>query len=176
MSQKRRGLVIVNTGNGKGKTTAALGLLLRAWGHDYRTVMLQFIKSGDRPTGERIAAGRIGLGIVPLGDGFTWLSKDLDRSKQLAIAAWERGREHILSGDYDVVILDEMTYPLQYLWIDTAEVVRVLQSRPPHVHVVITGRAAPPALVEAADLVTEMTEVKHPFRDQGISAQPGVDF
>jgi cob(I)alamin adenosyltransferase len=176
MTQARRGLVIVNTGNGKGKTTAALGLLLRSWGHDYRAVMLQFIKSGERPTGERIAAERLGIEIAPLGDGFTWLSKDLEHSKELGKAAWERAKGCILSGDYDVVILDELTYPLQYLWIPTADVIATLAERPPHVHVVITGRGAPPALIEAADLVTEMQEIKHPFKDKGIVAQPGVDF
>lgn len=175
-AQERHGLVIVYTGNGKGKTTAALGLLLRARGHDYRVAMLQFIKSGKRPTGERIAADRLGVDIQPLGDGFTWLSKDLDQTRQLAVDAWEKAKALLSSGKQDVLILDEFTYPLQYLWIDVADVVDALQSRPGDMHVVITGRAAPDALIEFADLVTEMRPIKHPFADQRLGAQQGVDF
>lgn len=171
-----RGLVIVNTGDGKGKTTAALGILLRAWGHDQRVAMLQFIKSPERHTGEHEAAARLGIEIVALGDGFTWLSKDVERTASLAADAWERAKATILGGDYDVVILDELTYPLQYLWVSVQEVIDTLRARPAHVHVVITGRGAPEELIEAADLVTEMRLIKHPYRDQGISAQKGIDF
>lgn len=175
MTRARKGLVIVNTGNGKGKTTAALGLLLRARGHDYRVAAIQFIKSSKRDTGERRAAARLGFDLVPLGDGFTWLSKDIDRTRDLALDAWELGKARLASGEYDVVLLDEFTYTMKYGWVDVAEVVDVLAARPPEVHVVITGRDAPPELVEAADLVPEMCEVKHPYR-QGIPAQQGVDF
>jgi cob(I)alamin adenosyltransferase len=174
--KKNDGLVIVYTGNGKGKTTAAVGLLLRAWGTDRKIKMLQFIKSGKRPTGERIAAERIGVEILPFGDGFTWLSKDLDRSKALAVDAWEQAQRDINSGEYDVVILDELTYTMTYLWIETKEIVDVLKARPSHVNVVITGRAASDELIEAADLVTEMREIKHPYHDRKLPAQEGIDF
>jgi cob(I)alamin adenosyltransferase len=176
MAGGRHGLVIVNTGDGKGKTTAALGLLLRAWGHDQRVIMLQFIKSMGRSAGEHHAAAKLGIEITPLGDGFTWLSKDVERTAQLAMDAWEQAKPLILGGEYDVVVLDELTYPLQYFWVPVEEVIATLAARPAHVHVVITGRGAPEALIEAADLVTEMRLIKHPYRDQGITAQKGVDF
>lgn len=176
MSRRPQGLVIINTGNGKGKTTAALGLMFRAWGHNFRVTMLQFIKSDRRKTGEHLAAERLSIDLVPMGDGFTWLSKDLEQSRTLAREAWRYAEALIMGGEFDVVILDELTYPLQYLWISTDEVLACLSKRPPHVHVVITGRAAPEALVEAADLVTEMREVRHPYRDRGLQAQRGVDF
>lgn len=175
MARIRKGLVIVNTGNGKGKTTAALGLLFRARGHDYRVAAIQFIKSSKRDTGERRAAQLLGFDLVPLGDGFTWLSKDVDHTRQLALDAWEIGKSQIASGEFDVVLLDEFTYALKYGWVDVGEVTAILAARPPDLHVVITGRDAPPELVEAADLVTEMREIKHPYR-QGIPAQQGVDF
>ncbi|MFN0145077.1 MAG: cob(I)yrinic acid a,c-diamide adenosyltransferase [Dehalococcoidia bacterium] len=173
---KQRGLVIVNTGNGKGKTTAALGIALRAWGHGQRVIVLQFIKSADRITGERLAAERLGIEVLALGDGFTWRSPDLDHSRELARDAWSRAAAVVTGGEYHIVVLDELTYPLQFLWLDVAEVVRTLAARPPHVHVVITGRAAPEALIAAADLVTEMREVRHPFHEHGLAAQQGVDF
>ncbi len=171
-----RGLVIVNTGDGKGKTTAALGVLFRAWGHGQRVIVLQFIKSGSPPAGEHEAADRLGVEIVALGDGFTWLSKDIEQTAALASNAWDRAKATILGGHYDVVILDELTYPLKYLWVPVQELIETLRARPAHVHVIITGRGAPEALIEAADLVTEMRLIKHPYRDQGISAQKGIDF
>jgi len=175
VTRERRGLVIVNTGDGKGKTTAALGVALRARGHGYSVIGLQFIKSAARETGERAAARALGFDLIPLGDGFTWLSKDAERTVSLALEAWDIAKGHILSGAFDVVILDELTYALQYGWVDTAEVIATLAARPAGVHVVITGRGAPEALIAAADLVTEMRPVKHPFQ-AGIPAQEGVDF
>lgn len=172
----RRGLVIVNTGDGKGKTTAALGMLLRAWGREMRVCVLQFLKSGEAPYGELLAAQRLGIEITPVGDGCTWESRDLAQSRQRAAAGWAEAQARITSGQYDVIVLDEFTYPLQFRWLPTAEVVDWLAAhRPADLHLVITGRNAPPALIAYADLVTEMCEIKHPYR-QGVLAQPGVEF
>ncbi len=171
----RTALVILHTGNGKGKTTAALGTLFRAWGRGWNVVMLQFIKSEGSNHGEHRAARRAGFEIVPLGAGFTWLSNDIEHDKALARACWEQCRARLLGGDYDLVALDEITYPLMYGWLPVEEVIETLRARPPHVHVILTGRDAPEELIELADLVTEMTEIKHPYQS-GIKAQPGIDF
>ncbi len=172
----RRALVIVNTGDGKGKTTAALGTLLRAWGRGWKVVMLQFIKTETSNFGEHRAARKMGVEIIPLGSGFTWLSKDIEHDKALARRCWEQCKERLLSGEYDLVVLDEITYPLTYGWLPVEEVLDALRARPPYVHVILTGRDAPAELVEFADLVTEMQEVKHPYRTQGIKAQAGIEF
>lgn len=172
---KRRPLVLLFTGDGKGKTTSALGVTMRAWGRGWRVCWLQFIKSSTSNYGETRAAARMGIEMIPLGDGFTWLSKDLERDKALARECWARAREKLESAEYDLVVLDEITYPLSYGWLDAAEVTAALRDRPPDVHVVLTGRGAVPELVACADLVTEMGEVKHPFR-RGVKAQPGIDF
>ncbi len=174
--ERRHGLVIVNTGHGKGKTTAALGVLLRAAGRGMRVGMFQFIKSAENPYGEHRAAARLGVEIVPLGDGFTWLSDDIAADRALAVAGWERCRAALASGEFDVLIFDEMTYAFTYGWLDVDEVVAALRARPVGTHVVVTGRDAPDALVAAADLVTEMRLVKHPYQDQGIGAQPGIEL
>lgn len=171
----RKGLVIVNTGDGKGKTTAALGTLLRAWGRDMRVVMLQFIKAKTANWGEIRAAKKMGVEIIPLGAGFTWQSKDIDKDRAFAQECWRVCREKIQSGDYDIVIMDEMTYCFEYGWLNPNEVLAELRQRDPALHIIITGRNAPGWLVEYADLVTEMREIKHPFR-AGILAQPGVEF
>ena len=170
-----KGLVIVNTGNGKGKTTAAMGLLFRAWGRDMKVIMLQFIKHSTANFGEQRAAQKIGFEIRAMGDGFTWRSKDLEESADLARAHWEDCKEIIAAGEHDVIVLDEFTYPLHYGWIPVEEVIQVLSDRPEMQHVIITGRHAPDALVEFADLVTEMKVVKHPYQI-GIKAQPGIEF
>ena len=169
------GLVIVNTGKGKGKTTAALGVALRAWGRGMRVIVLQFIKHSTANFGEQRAAQKMGLEMRAMGDGFTWRSKDLDKTADLAVAHWEDCKEIIASGDYDVIILDEFTYPMHYGWVDTNEVIEVLKNRPEMLHIIITGRNAPEELVEYADLVTEMQVVKHPYQ-KGIKAQPGIEF
>jgi len=174
---KRRGLVIVNTGDGKGKTTAALGILRRAWGRGMRVVMVQWIKHQTANWGEIRAAKKMGVEVVPMGAGFTWIpKKDPDTDARLARAAWALAREKILSDQYDIVILDEITYAFNYGWLDLEEVLEVLRQRPPRLHVVLTGRNAPQKLIDFADLVTEMRLVKHPYRDQGIPAQPGIEF
>lgn len=174
--EQRNGLVIVNTGDGKGKSTAALGLLLRATGREMKVAMFQFIKSAETLYGEHVAAARLGVEIVPLGDGFTWLSENIDEDRKLAQAGWERCRAAIAGGEFDVLIFDELTYALNYGWLDTAAVLGDIRDRPTGTHIVVTGRNAPDALVEMADLVTEMRLVKHPYRDQGIGAQPGIEL
>ena len=170
-----KGLVIVNTGKGKGKTTAAMGVVVRAWGRGMKVIMLQFIKHSTANFGEQRAAQKMGIEMRAMGDGFTWRSKDLDQSAELARAHWEDCKTIIASGDYDVIVLDEFTYPMHYGWVDTEEVIETLKARPDMVHVIITGRNAPEALVEYADLVTEMNVVKHPYQE-GIKAQPGIEF
>ena len=174
-TRKKQPLVIVYTGNGKGKTTAALGMLTRAWGRGMKVCMLSFIKAETANFGEERAAKKMGIEMIPLGGGFTWLSKDLEKDKALAQRCWTLCREKIDSGSYDIVVLDEITYPINYGWIDLDEVLETLRDRPPNLHVVLTGRDAPEGLIAYADLVTEMREVKHPFQ-RGIKAQAGVDY
>lgn len=169
------GIVAVYTGNGKGKTTAALGLAWRALGRDLPVAVVQFIK-GKWKTGERIFAERLpGLTFRVMGRGFTWESDDLSRDRAAAAAAWAESRALILDGKHTVVILDELTYVLNYGFVPTADVIATLAARPRHVSVCITGRSAPDELCAAADLVTEMKSVKHPF-EKGIRAQPGLDY
>lgn len=172
----RHGLIIVNTGDGKGKTTAALGVIFRAWGRDFRIRMFQFIKHSGARFGEHRAAERLGIPVEALGDGFTWLSKDMDRTKALAVEQWERCRTAILKGEEDIIVLDEFTYAMHYGWVPVDAVVSVLKQRPSTLHVIITGRNAAPELIACADLVTEMKMIKHPYQDQGIVAQQGIEF
>ena len=172
----KKGLVIVNTGNGKGKTSAALGLLFRAWGRDMNVRMFQFIKHTGSQFGESRAAKKIGVNMTAMGDGFTWRSKDKEQTAALAIEQWGECQKAILSGEHEIVILDEFTYPMHYGWIDVNEVIDVLKQRDRMLHVIITGRYAPDELIEYADLVTEMRDIKHPYREQGIKAQPGIEF
>ena len=172
----KKGLVVINTGNGKGKTTAALGVLFRAWGREMRVEMIQFLKHTGARIGEKRAADKLGIPIKAMGDGFTWRSKDMDHTQELARQQWENCKQAILSDQHDVLILDEFTYPLHYGWVPVEEVIETLKRKPPMMHVIITGRYAPDELIEFADLVTEMREVKHPYREQGIKAQPGLEF
>ncbi|MXX19945.1 MAG: cob(I)yrinic acid a,c-diamide adenosyltransferase [Dehalococcoidia bacterium] len=172
----RQGLVIVNTGEGKGKTTAALGVLFRAWGRNFRVRMFQFIKHSTARFGEHRAAKKLDIRIEAMGDGFTWLSKDMDQTTALAVAQWERCKEAILEGGEDIIILDEFTYAMHYGWVPVEDVLDTLRRRPEGMHVIITGRYAPEALVEFADLVTEMKLIKHPYKEQGIRAQPGLEY
>jgi len=170
-----KGLLLVYTGNGKGKTTAALGLVFRALGRGMAVAVVQFIK-GKWKTGERLFAEKLkGLTFLVMGRGFTWESDDLARDRRAAEAAWQRSRELILGGAHDLVVLDEITYAFSYGFVALDEVLATLRDRPPHVHVLITGRHAPEALIAAADLVTEMKSHKHPFT-QGEKAQAGIDF
>jgi cob(I)alamin adenosyltransferase len=175
-SRTKKGLVIVHTGDGKGKTTAALGMMLRAWGRGMRLCVIQFIKGEAGKWGEVQAAERLGIEWHRMGDGFTWRSEDMDKTIAKAQQGWALAQKKIVSGEYDLIILDEFTYPLQYGWIDTTSVIVWLQKhKPPKLHLIITGRDAPPGLITFADLVTDMRKVKHSY-DQGVKAQPGVEF
>ncbi len=174
--KERRGLVLVFTGNGKGKTTAALGTLFRAWGRDFRACVIQFLKAETGSWGEVKAAQRLGIEWHKTGDGFTWTSKDIDETKAKALHGWELAKQKITSGNYDLIILDEFTYPMAFGWLDTTAVIEWLrENKPAEMHLIITGRDAPPLLIEYADLVTEMTEVKHPFAS-GVKAQVGIEY
>lgn len=172
----KKGLVIVNTGQGKGKSTAAFGTLLRAWGRGMRVLVIQFLKSETGKWGEVKAAKKMGIEWISTGDGFTWLSKDMDETTARALHGWEMAQEKIASGAYDLIVLDEFTYPLHFEWLDVEKVLDWLRAnKPPELHLAITGRNAPAALIEFADLVTEMKVIKHPY-EQGIKAQAGVEF
>jgi cob(I)alamin adenosyltransferase len=171
-----KGLVIVHTGPGKGKTTAALGLALRAIGHGMQVSIIQFVK-GKRDTAERNILERFApqLEIQALGEGFTWESQDREKDILAANRAWDLAKQKLTASNYGMVILDELNILLRDATLPVGEILAALKNRPPMQHVVITGRGAPPELIEAADLVTEMTLVKHPFK-QGIKAQAGIEF
>ena len=168
-------LVVLHTGDGKGKTTAAMGIAMRAAGHNQRVAVVQFMKSGRWRSGERLAAERLGVHWSVIGDGFTWDSEDLDRAAEIAREAWGEAATTIDVGTYDVVVLDEITYAMTWGWIATADVIAAVRARPEHVSVVLTGRDAPPEIAELADTVTEHANVKHAF-DDGIKARKGIDF
>lgn len=176
--KERRSLVIVHTGEGKGKTTAAMGMALRAVGHDFKVLMIQFIK-GSWEYGELTAIKKLApyFKIIPMGKGFTNLGnrKPNENDMKIASHAWEFSKDQIASGEYDMIILDEINYAVSYGLIPVEEVVEVVKSRPRHLHMVLTGRNAHPRIIEMADLVTEMKLIKHPFRS-GIKAQEGIEF
>ena len=176
LKRVKKGLVIIYTGDGKGKSTAGFGMMLRAWGRGMNTMAIQFIKSEKSKYGEQMAAEKIGIEIIPSGRGFSWTSKDLSEDEALAQNGWKIAKEKIESEDYDVIMLDEITYPVTWGWIDVADVLETIKNKPEMLNLIITGRDADPKLVEVADLVTEMKEIKHPYADQGIPAQKGVEF
>lgn len=171
---ERRGLVLVHTGDGKGKSTAAFGLAIRAHGRGKAVKVYQFMKVPSARFGEHRLFEQIGIPIEGLGDGFSWKSKDLEHSAQLARDGWAKAEATIRAGEYFLVVLDEIMYPLRYGWIPLETVLQALRERPAHVHVVLTGRNAPEELVELADTVTEMALVKHHFR-AGVPAQRGIE-
>ena len=171
---ERRGIVIVNTGDGKGKSTAAFGLALRALGRGKAVKIFQFMKVPSARFGEHRMFEQLGIPIEGLGDGFSWKSHDLERSAQLARDGWERAKAAIMGGEFFMVTLDEITYPLIYGWLPLEGVLETLKTRPGHVHVVLTGRRCPAEIVELADTVTEMQMVKHAFK-AGIPAQRGIE-
>ncbi len=173
---KTKGLIIVNTGYGKGKTTAALGMAFRTLGHGLPVCIIQFIK-GTWKYGELYSAERFAdlLEFHVVGKGFTWKSKDLESDRQTALEGWELAKAKIKEGRHSLVILDEFTYALNFKMVEKEEAIAFLKHKPEEIHVMVTGRDAPPALVEIADLVTDMRELKHPFRS-GITAQKGVEF
>lgn len=172
----QRGLVIVHTGNGKGKTTAALGMAFRAAGYGYKVLMVQFIK-GSWHYGELDAAKKFEgiLTIRPMGEGFTWETKNPERDREVAQKAFKYGCDEALSGKYHMVIFDEINVAVRYHYVDIEQVLDLIDRKPASLHLVFTGRDAHPALIERADLVTEMKSLKHPF-DKGILAQKGVEF
>jgi len=170
-----RSLVLVNTGDGKGKSTAAFGVIMRAVARDWKVCVVQFIKSGKWKVGEEKVARGLGVDWLKGGDGFTWESPDLDQSEGRARAAWRLAAASIKGGAYQLVVLDEITYPMNWGWIDGNEVVETIRNRPDRVNIVATGRDAPAELVEVADTVTEMVKVKHAY-DRGIRARRGLDF
>lgn len=171
---ERRGLVLVHTGNGKGKSTAAFGLALRAHGRGKAVKIYQFMKVPSARFGEHRVFEQLGVPIVGLGDGFSWKSKDLDHSAELARHGWEQAEATIRAGEHFLVVLDEIMYPLRYGWVALEPVLHCLRERPAHVHVVLTGRGAPQELIDLADTVTEMGMVKHHFK-AGVPAQRGIE-
>ena len=174
-TKRAASLVLVNTGHGKGKSTAAFGTAMRAAGRGWRVCVIQFLKSDRWKTGEEQAARTLGIDWWTLGDGFTWDSEDMERSEAVAREAWRSAVAKIGGGDYRLVVLDEVTYPVRWGWIAEAELVEAIRSRPPQVSVIVTGRDATPAILELADTVTEMVKRKHAF-DSGITALAGIEF
>ena len=168
-------IVLVNTGQGKGKTSAAIGVVVRAVGRGWPVAVVQFLKSGTWRTGEEKVCRDLGVDWWAMGAGFTWDSADLTQDQAISAHAWDHSRAVIEAGDHPLVVLDEITYPMNWGWIDTAAVLATINQRPPHVNIMCTGRNAPAALIEIADTVTDMTNVKHAYQ-QGIRAKKGIDF
>jgi cob(I)alamin adenosyltransferase len=172
-----KGLLIVHTGKGKGKTTAALGMVVRAIGHGKKVGVVQFVK-GAMATGEKqvFDAFPDQIEFKPMGEGFTWDTQDRARDIAVAREAWEEVKRMIADPSYGMVLADELNIVLRYDYLPLDEVIEALQAKPEMTHVIVTGRNAPEALIEMADLVTEMTLIKHPFREQGVKAQAGIEF
>jgi cob(I)alamin adenosyltransferase len=168
-------IVLVNTGHGKGKSSAAFGVMVRGWARGWRVAVVQFVKGGKWKTGERKLADHLWIEWHTLGDGFTWESTDLDETAAKGRHAWEVARQKLASGDYDLLILDELTYAVNYGWVPVGDVVAGIVGRHPRTNVVVTGRDAPAELVEVADTVTEMRKVKHAY-DRGIKAKKGIEY
>jgi cob(I)alamin adenosyltransferase len=174
--RRQPSVVLVHTGDGKGKSSSAFGVVLRAVARDWRVAVVQFLKSGKWHVGEeKVAVERLGVEWHAIGEGFTWESEDLTEDQAVAQEAWRVARGIIEAGEHRLVVLDEITYPMNWGWISTDEVVQVLRDRPEQVNVILTGRDAPEALVEAADTVTEMRKVKHAY-DTGVLAKKGIDY
>ena len=172
-----KGLIIVNTGNGKGKTTAALGMVMRSLGHGYKVAIVQFIKGAWEPSEKRVFSHWPDqLEFHAMGEGFTWETQDRDRDLEKANAAWEKSLEFIRNPEFKLVLLDEINIALKLGYLQVEQILAGLAEKPADKHIILTGRGAPPALIEKADLVTEMTLIKHPFKDQGIKAQAGIEY
>jgi cob(I)alamin adenosyltransferase len=172
---RARSLLLINTGDGKGKSTAAFGTVIRAVARGWKVAVVQFLKSGEWSVGEEKIARQIGVDWWAMGDGFTWDSDDMEESEAIAHAAWDHAAEIIRSGDYELVVLDEVTYPINWGWVRLDEVVEALDGRPDKVNVILTGRDAPQRLIDIADTVTEMRKVKHAY-DRGVMARRGIDY
>ncbi|MBE9202625.1 cob(I)yrinic acid a,c-diamide adenosyltransferase [Synechocystis salina LEGE 06099] len=176
-AKAEKGLVIVHTGNGKGKTTAALGMVLRSLGHGYQVAIIQFIKGAWEPAEKAaFAPWQDQLTFLALGEGFTWETQDRQRDQAIAHAAWQKALEYIRNPNYQLVLLDEVNVALKLGYLDVETVLAGLGEKPESNHVILTGRGAPQPLIDRADLVTEMTLIKHPFREQNVKAQPGIEF
>ena len=174
---REKGLIIVHTGNGKGKTTAALGMVIRSLGHGYKVAIVQFIKGAWEPAEKAIlATWKEQLEFHAMGEGFTWDTQDRERDIELANSAWSKALEYILNPEYRLVLLDEVNIALKLGYLDVDTIIEGLEQKPEDSHVVLTGRGAPDKLIAIADLVTEMSLIKHPFREQGVKAQPGIEF
>jgi cob(I)alamin adenosyltransferase len=176
--EKTHGLLMVHTGNGKGKTTCALGLMMRAAGRGLKCCMVQFMKSRSDRYGEHESAEKLGIEVHTMGDGFTWDTKNPEQDIKTARETWSLCLEKLNSGDYDMLVFDELVYVLSYKWLPVGEIVEEIKSAravQPALHIVVTGRDAPAELIEVADLVTEMREIKHPFT-AGVRAQQGIEF
>jgi cob(I)alamin adenosyltransferase len=176
--ENTKGLLMVNTGDGKGKTTAALGVLMRAAGRGMKCCLIQFMKSKKDRYGEHESLETLGVEVHTMGDGFTWDTKDREQDIKTSEETWALCVEKMRNGDYDLLVFDEIVYVLDYKFLDIAKVLDEVQSvreAQPHLHIIMTGRNAPADLIEAADLVTEMKEIKHPFH-VGIYAQQGIEF
>ena len=168
-------LVLVNTGDGKGKSTAAFGTMIRSVARGWPVAVVQFLKSGGWNTGEEKVARDLGVEWFAIGEGFTWDSEDLSQDEAVAKEAWRRAASLLASGEHRLVVLDEVTYPMNWGWIDADEVVAAIRDRSPKVNVVCTGRDAPASLLEVADTATEMRVLKHAY-DSGIRAMKGIDY
>ena len=175
--KKRKGLIIVNTGDGKGKSTAAFGLAMRAAGNKMNVFIMQFMK-GPWKAGERKAFESLApyVEVVPMGDGFTWDTENIEQDKATARKAFEVVKDKLNSGKFEMVIFEEINYVLDYKFLPEDEVLETIKNKPEKTHVVCTGRNASKKLIEMADLVTEMKMIKHPFSEQGIPAQKGIEF
>ena len=173
---QEKGLIMVHTGKGKGKSTAAFGMVFRALGNGMKVGVVQFVK-GKWQTGERVILEKLGdqVTMTAMGDGFTWETQDRQRDIDAARAAWERAKTMIMDDEHDMVLCDELNIVLRYDYLPVSEIIEVLQNKPEMKHVIITGRNAKEELMEVADLVTDMTMIKHPFRD-GVKAQVGIEF
>ena len=172
-----KGLIIVNTGNGKGKTTAALGMVLRSLGHGYKVAIVQFIKGAWEPAEKAVfSLWQEQLEFYAMGEGFTGETQDRQRDIEKAQAAWQTALTFITNPDYKLVLLDEVNVALKLGYLQIGDILTGLEQKPADTHIILTGRGAPPALIERADLVTEMTLIKHPFREQGVKAQPGIEY
>jgi cob(I)alamin adenosyltransferase len=170
-----KSLVLVNTGHGKGKTSAAMGVIVRAVARDWKVATIQFLKSGSWKAGEEKICQKLGVDWWAIGEGFSWESEDLDTDKATAAMAWEHAKSIINAGPYRLVVMDEITYPINWGWIDVDDVVATISGRPETVSVIITGRDAPQAIIDVADTATEMRNIKHAY-EKGIVAKKGIDF
>ena len=172
-----KGLIIIHTGNGKGKTTAALGMVLRSLGHGFKVAIIQFIKGAWEPAEKAVFEKWSGqLDFHAMGEGFTWETQDRDRDTEKAQVAWQQTLTYLRNPDYRTILLDEINIALKHGFLSTDEVLAGLAEKPEQTHLILTGRGAPQALIDQADLVTEMKLIKHPFREQGVKAQPGIEF